>query len=125
MSKKKETRTIRETTCKWEFNNEDGDLESKEIRINYFSPTVAQLKADRLAEEARIDKDPTSVIWITDILGKTLHSLHELPVTPSTPKSVVIAPSIEWLDEQDLRNLTTVREAIDEDLKAGKSQPAK
>jgi hypothetical protein len=125
MSKKKETRTIRETTCKWEFNNEDGDLESKEIRINYFSPTVAQLKADRLAEEARIDKDPTSVIWITDILGKTLHSLHELPVTPSTPQSVVIAPSIEWLDEQDLRNLTTVREAIDEDLKAGKSQPAK
>jgi hypothetical protein len=75
MSNKKETRTIRETNCKWEFNAEDGKLDSKEVRINYFSPTIAQLKAERLAEEERIDKDPTTLTWLSDRLQPVIHSL--------------------------------------------------
>lgn len=121
MSNKKETRTIRETTCKWEFNGEGGKLETSNITINYFSPTIAQLKAERVAEEARIDKDPTTLTWLSDRLQPVIHSLSDLP----GKTSVVTAPSIEWLDEQDLVNLNAVRDAIDEDLKAGKSQPAK
>lgn len=115
-TKTKTNRTIRETTSKWEFNGADGKVESKEITVNYFSPTVAQLKADRLAEAERQEKNPDSVIWITDSLAPIIHSLHDLPGDQQS----VTAPSIAWLDEQDLKNLTSVRDAIDEDLKAGK-----
>lgn len=120
MSKTKETRTVRECTTTWDYNDDD-ELKSKEIRVRYFSPTIAQLKRDRIEEEKRIDKDPTSLTWLSDILSKSIHSLNDLPGTPTS----VMKPSIEWLDEQDLRNLKNVRDAIDEDLSAGKSRPAK
>lgn len=115
-TKTKTNCTIRETIATWEFNGADGKVESKEITINYFSPTVAQLKADRLAEAERQEKNPESVVWITDALAPLIHSLHDLP----GEKEIVISPTVEWLDEQDLRNLTSLRDAIDEDLRAGK-----
>lgn len=117
MSKtKKETRTIRECAAKWEFNDEDGKLDSKEIRVSYFSPTIAQLKAERLEEEKDRKTNPTGIVWLSDVLARSLHSLHDLP----GDKSSIDSPSVEWLDEQDLKNLTAIRNAIDEDLKAGK-----
>lgn len=106
---------MRECTATWDYNDGD-ELKSKEIQVRYYSPTIKQLKADRIAEEKQIEKDPTTIVWLSDVLSKSIHSLHDLPSTPSS----VAAPSIDWLDEQDLKNLTSVREAINEDLKAGK-----
>ena len=112
---KKDSRTIRECTAKWEYNGESGTVESAEVRVQYYSPTIAQLKADRLAEERRIEEDPTTVIWLSELLSKSIYALHDIPNEASVKQ-----PSVEWLDEQDLKNLTAVRSAIDEDLKAGK-----
>lgn len=113
---KNDTRTIREVTVKWEHNNGiPGKVESTDVRVNYFSPTIAQLKAERLAEEQRTADDPRALTWLSDRLAPVLHSLHGLPGEQS-----ITNPPIDWLDEQDLKNITAVRDAIDEDLKGGK-----
>lgn len=112
MSKqKKDNRTVRECTAKWDYNEGD-ELKTCDIRVFYFSPTIAQLKAARLKDE-----DAKEQLWLSDSLADQLHSLHDLPASfeqPGTP------PQVAWLDEQDLVNLKRIKAAIEEDLDAGK-----
>jgi hypothetical protein len=112
MSKQKQdNRTVRECTTKWDYNEGD-ELKTCDVRVFYFSPTIAQLKAARVKDEAAKEQ-----LWLSDSLADQLHSLLDLPSSIEQP---AIPPTVAWLDEQDLVNLKRVKAAIEEDLDAGK-----
>lgn len=111
--------TLRETTANWESNDTDGKISSTLVTIVYRSPTVAQLKRQRAAARERYEADPTDIVWVTDELFEVLHSI--TGIDPPAPSPV----TMEWLDDQDVRNLSAVRDAITEDISLGKSRLAK
>lgn len=113
--------TIRETTAKWEYNEQDGSIGTAEVSIEYLSPTIAQLKKQRAEAKARFDADPTAIVWLSEELFPMIHRLGDLPGGVTAPSPM----TLEWLDEQDLRNLTSIKDAINSDISLGKSQPAK
>ncbi|HRJ89627.1 MAG TPA: hypothetical protein PLN05_17120 [Pyrinomonadaceae bacterium] len=117
----REARTIRETSANWESNSESGDVISTEISVHYYSPTVAMLKAQRIEAQRRYEQDPTAIVWVSEELEPMLHSLTGLPDGIDVPSPI----TIDWLDAQDIRNLTALRDAINQDMTAGKTQPAK
>lgn len=100
-------RIVRRTKCKWESNgDEPGDIKGRETTVLYFSPTVAQMKAQRAEVEAVFKENTDAVYWLTDTLVKQVHSLPDL----------VDEVTLEWLESQDLKNLQAVRDAINEAL---------
>ena len=116
----REMRTVRETSAKWESNGVDGEVISTAIAVHYYSPTVAMLKAQRIEAQRRFEADPSDIVWISEELLPMLHSLTGLPAGADVPSPI----TIEWLDAQDIRNLTALRDAINEDMTAGKPRPA-
>ncbi len=117
----KETRAVRECKCAWDFRGEDGKVASKEITVNYFSPTIADLKQQRIEAKQRAEQDKNAMVWLSEELVPLLHSLTDLPAGVEAPSPV----TVEWLEVQDLPNLVRIREAIDENLNVGKSRPAR
>lgn len=116
----KESRTVRETTAEWESNDFDGKVVSTEVTVLYNSPSIGDLKRERIREMEQKAADPTAIAWLSDSLLVYLKRIDGLPAGVSCPSPM----TLEWLDEQDLRNLTAIRNAIDEDIKLGKSRPA-
>lgn len=115
----KDARTVRECVSKWEYNGTDGKVETAEIGVFYFSPTIAQLKKQRAEAKARYDKDSTDIYWLSEELLPLLHSLSDLPGT-AAPSPL----TVEWLDEQDITNLSRIKAAITEDIELGKPKSA-
>lgn len=119
-TKTQTSRAVRETTAKWEYSGEDGKLAVGEVTIGYFSPTIAEMKKQRLEAKTRFENDG-GIVWISEELLPMLHSLTDLPGGLKAPFPM----TLEWIEEQDIRNLDSIRTAIDEDMTAGKSRPAK
>lgn len=113
-------RAIRETPAQWEFNGPDGKVASQEVSVSYCSPTVAELKRQRVEAKKRFDDDG-GVMWISEELLPMLHCITDLPAGQSHPMPI----TLEWLENQDIKNLDSIRSAIDADMSAGKSRPAK
>lgn len=111
-------RTIRETSCKFQYN-EGGELKTDDLTIRYFSPTVAESKADQ-AEIERVAQSDTEVLWISDLLVKRLHSLPNLCDEKGEPHEI----TREFLEGLDMTNLRAISDAIRKDL-APKSEGTK
>lgn len=112
-------KTIRECTAPFR-HTVDGELQTTEIRVQYYSLTIRELKKYRADLEAKIESDPETVIWLSETLAPRIHGLPDL--TDADGKALPI--SIETLDTIALENLEAIRVAIDKDV-AGKEQPSK
>lgn len=111
-------RTVRETSADFEHYNDDGELVTSKLSIRYYSPTVADLKAQQ--DELKRASDQNEVTWLSNLLINQIESLpglvgedgKELPVT------------LELLESFPLTNLQAIQDAIAKDLDP-KSRPAK
>lgn len=103
-------RTIRETAADFEYNDGE-ELKTESIRVLYYSPTVAETKADQ-AEIERVAKSDTEVLWFSDLLLKRLHSLPNLCDEKGKPHKI----TKELLENMDVANLKRIAEAIRNDL---------
>lgn len=109
----KPNRTVRRTTAKWESNGEElGTVETEEITVLYYSPTIAELKAAQADIEQRYKDNPDQIYWLSETLVKRIHSLPDLKVGEGQPTAL----TAEWLESQDLKNLTSVKTAVEDDI---------
>jgi|GEM_PF-5165915 len=107
-AKKQISRPIRETTTTWDFAGEKpGQVDTKEITVFFYSPTIADLKTRHrsIAGVAATEDSYWSSAW----LPIYVHSLPDLNVGQGFAEPV----TMEWLDDQDLENITRLRDAID------------
>lgn len=120
MIKLNATPTVRECKAPYEYEDGNGKLVTKEIRVRYFSRTVAQLKRMQAAAKARAEDDPDAIVWLSDSLLERIESLPDIEGPDGQP----LAITIENLDLLDTKNLKAIGDAIDADL-VPKEQPSK
>jgi hypothetical protein len=114
-------RIVRRTKAQWVFNTEVlGEVETREIDLLYFSPTTKDLKEAQADAEQKYKENPHTVIWASDNLLKRLHSIPDLKVGVGQENEL----TGDWLDEQAMENLRSLREAIEAD-QTPKAQPPK
>lgn len=111
-------RAVRQTECDWEYE-EDGEIKTEKIRVLYYSPTVADMKADKAEMDARLKEDPDAIIWNSEFLVKRLHSLPDLVDEKDKPHPI----TVELLDSFTTKNLKAIKDAVDGAI-APKEQPA-
>jgi hypothetical protein len=105
--------------CTATYITEEG--ETAEIAVEYYSWTIAEMKATRKEAELRVESAPGNIVWASELLADRLHALPDLADDKGKPFKITVAN----LDKLDIDNLNAIREAIDEDISAGKSRPAK
>jgi hypothetical protein len=109
-------RIVRETSAKYEYLGEDGEVKTADIRVQYYSSTTKELKEKYAEAEAKINAAKESgapvVFWHTDELAARLAGLPDL-VDEDTKKPFDI--TIEFLDALDPKNVRRIAEAIRED----------
>jgi hypothetical protein len=98
---------------------EEGEI--VEISVEYYSWTIAEMKAKREAAEKRAESAPGNIVWASEMLVDRLHALPDLADEKGKPFKITVAN----LEKLDIDNLNAIREAIDEDIAAGKPRPAK
>lgn len=119
---KKDVRTIRETTAPFQYNGDDGELKTEDIRVVYYSPTTQQAREIQEEMRKRMENKDEMVAWyVSDTLIRRLHSLPDLVDEKDKPYKI----TQEFLDSLDTVNLNAINDAITEDITAGKPQPAK
>lgn len=120
---KKDNRTVRETSADYQYNDpETNEVKTETIRVLYYSPTTAQTKEIQAEIQKRLDDKKGRVAWyISDSLVRLLHSLPDIVDDNEKPHAI----TIEFLDSLDAVNLESIQDAINEDITAGKSKPAK
>jgi hypothetical protein len=111
--------TVRECLASYKYTV-DGKPVAEDIRVQYYSLTIHEMKAYRKDLEERIAENPEAVIWMSETLAPRLHALPDLTDEKGKPFAI----TIENLEKIPLENLDAIKTAIDEDL-AGKSRPAK
>lgn len=117
-------RNVRECTSQFEYE-EDGEQKTDEIRVRYFSQTVAELKQLRLDALAKFNAAKkgkaaeTEFPWVSNTLAKRLESLPDLEGEDGKPFAI----TVENLDTLSIINLRAIEAAIEEDVRP-KSQPS-
>ena len=116
------TRLVRETTAPYEYTDEKGELKVEQIRVRYYSLSVAEMREktariEQMIAEAVDKKEP---VWLSDVLPLTLESLPDLLDQKGKP----IAITADSLAKLNRHNLDAIQTAISEDLNP-KEQPAK
>lgn len=112
---------IRRTTAPFEFVNGDGELETREITVEYYSLSTKHVKDATAAALKKLKENPGETQWFSEIYVERIHALPDL-LDPKTKKAYKI--TIDFLDSLDLRNLDAIRKAIEEDVRP-KEQPSK
>lgn len=107
-------RTVRETTAPFEYT-QDGELIVENIRVRYFSFTLADLKkmrSDALAKAEAAEKGDGDIQWMSSVLVQKLESLPDIVDGKGKPIAITEA----HLDKFSAVNLLAINRAIDEDL---------
>lgn len=112
-------KTIRRTTAEYQFTDDNGEIRTEEIGIEYYSLTTAAIKRQIERDLQRQKDNPDEPSYYTDILVDRLHALPDL-IDPETKKPIEI--TVENLDAMALENLTAITDAIKNDADP-KSQP--
>jgi hypothetical protein len=119
---KKDERTIRETSCEFEYN-EDGAIKSASIRVLYYSPTTRESRErnDKLRElyEQAVKEKTVYYHYASDDLLERLHSLPDI-INPENELPYPITK--EFLESLDEKNIVAIDKAIKDDLNP-KSKP--
>lgn len=113
-------RTVRTTSAPFQFSNGNGEIQTEQITVRYYSLKIKDIKARRAALEQKAKDDPTAIVWLSETLAESLESLPDLTDEKGKP----LAITVENLDAIDLPNLEAIKKAIDDDI-SGKAQPDK
>ena len=114
---KTNTRTVREVSCAFQYNDEKtGEIKSEQIRVLYYSPTTAEVRA-RVANEQQKREEAKKenrmyIPYAVDALFELIHSIPTLTDDKGEPHKV----TLELLDSFDVQNITAIKQAIDEDI---------
>jgi hypothetical protein len=79
---------------------DEGEIKTREVTVLYRNRTVRELRQF----EAESKADPEKMLYISDLLFPRLVGLPEL----------TLELTLEWLEEQDPKNLKALQEAIRE-----------
>lgn len=101
---------VRETTAAYEHQADDGTIQTDEIRVRYYSISVADVKRQQAANAAKIAAGET--LWFSELLAERLESLPDILDEKGKPIEI----TAENLENIDLQNLEAIRTAIDNDL---------
>jgi hypothetical protein len=106
-----ERKIIRTCTAPFEFVNDAGELEVRDITVEYYSISTKKLKELREASAKRLKDDPDQPQWFSELLFERLHALPDLVDKKKKPYKI----TVDFLDTFDLKNLEAIRQAIEED----------
>lgn len=109
---------VRETTAPFEYTDDKGKVQTADIRVIYRSPTITDIRVQKLEREAR--ENAGESLYISDSLASVIDALPDL--TDDNEKEIAI--TVENLDQLTITNLTAIQKAINEDIE-GKSQSSK
>lgn len=122
---------VRECTAIYQFTDSTGKVKEEEIRVRYFSLTVADLKIQKGWHTAKAEEDPNQIIWLSDTLPFSVESLPDITGLDGKPIKTVFdengIPTRETVENFELipkHNLEAINKAILDDL-APKDQPSK
>lgn len=101
-------RIIRKTTATVEFADEKGDIQTGEIQVHYYSPTMADLQNSQRAMEA----SNGDIGWVTRELAPRIHALPDILGDDDKPIEITVAN----LESLPIKNLNAIQEAIEKDL---------
>lgn len=111
---------IRTCVAPFTLMNDEGKIETRDITVEYYSLSTKRLKEMREAQEKLLKDNPTATLWHSTTMIELIHSLPELLDAKNRPHRI----TIEFLDSLDVRNLDSIRRAIEEDGRP-KAQPEK
>ena len=116
-------RTLRECEADFQYTDDKGETKFETIRVLYFSPRHDDLKKLRAKFEKQQEENPNAIMFaLSEGLATQLHSLPDLADAKGKPLKIEAAVLEAHID---VLNLQAIRDAIDGDLEAGKSKPAK
>lgn len=110
MIKQTTEKPYRKTTADW-IVFENGAERVEKVQVEYYSLTVKQLKEQRDKIVERHKGDPEAIVWLSDLLFPRLHALPDFVDEQEQPVKL----TLDWLEEQDVRNLNNLKDAIDAD----------
>lgn len=95
---------IRSTTAMWEYVDEEtGKIEKAKITVEYKGRSIADLRAFENEVKGR---DENSMVYISETLAQRIHRLPDILGDGKV--------TVEFLEDQDIRNLNALNEAIAE-----------
>lgn len=103
-------KTVRETMAPFELS-ENGKNRTEQIRVQYKSFTVKEMKQRRAKYEAEAKANPDAVVWLSDTLAEKLIALPDLLDDKEKPVEI----TVEFLDTLEVRNLEAIKKAIEDD----------
>jgi len=99
------SKIIRTTKANWETSNEKGEPVIQEITVQYKGQSIAEIKQYMAEVDAKTKNDPDGIFFpIIDTLVRRIHRIPELLKDK--------APTVEWLEDQDVANLNAIKDAI-------------
>lgn len=123
-------RLVRECTANYEYINEKNETVTEEIRVKYFSLTIADIKRQQAWIRDIADKDPNRILWLSETLPFSVHSLPGVagqngkPIITKFDKNGVPTPAtVADFDGIARHNLEAIRDAIAADM-VPKEQPS-
>jgi hypothetical protein len=105
----KNTRVVRETTASFEYMDGE-EVKVEQIRVRYFSPTVAEVRST--SSEISAKRKEGETVWLSETLSKQIESLPDLVDDKDKPIKI----TAEFLETLPVVNLTAINDAIDRDL---------
>jgi hypothetical protein len=115
-------RTVRETSAEFEYE-EKGELKTDTIRVQYYSPTITELRQFEQELRAKFKENTegeSSTFYLTEFLVRRIHALPDLADAKGKPHKI----TLEFIESLDIKNLERIRDAINDDLNP-KAQPPK
>ena len=95
---------IREAACIWEFTDEKtGELRKEKITVQYKGRSIAEIRAFQTELNTRKEDD---LVYLSETLVRRIFRLPEILGDE--------AVTLEFLENQDTRNLGAMNEAISE-----------
>jgi len=87
------SKLIRETTAPFQYTDEStGETKTEEIRVRYFSHTIAEIRANAAKIQAEIDaaKERGEPLWLSATLPYQIESLPDIADPKSGKDSIKI-----------------------------------
>ena len=116
-------RLVRECTAPFQYVNDSGDTVTEEITVKYYVRSVGEIKQQQATFNAMGRKDPNRMVWLSETLALTVHSLPGVagqdgkPIISKYEKDGMPTPAtIANFDGISRSNLEAIRDAIHDDL---------
>jgi hypothetical protein len=116
MNQQNPNRVVRKTKAEWEYMDGE-EIKTREIRVLYRSLTIKEEKELREQFKAETERDPHAILWVSEEILPRLVGLKDLP---GAPEEI----TLDWLEDQETKNLRAIEQAIKNDLNPEKKLPS-